>query len=357
MATTYGDILAALPAFRNQLFQEAQREADTLFHAPEGVMKAFAARPAALAFATPLTNVHATGAGVRVRGGQVVSDEPVIKVYVFDKFDLAADTPALMRSFNGLAVDVEVLPVQQALTVPADHRQRVRPIAGGVSIAPVNQPYVGTLGGFLRRTVNGVSQTFLLSNNHVLANVNTLPLGTAIAQPGPELGATAQAGDIFAALSAFVPILFPDERLQPVINRLDAAIALIPEEHVGQLALGQQFGIATYTPQVAVAVPGMRVVKSGRSTGVTRGIVTATRVSGVRVDYSDTNTPRIATFANAIEIVSNNGQPFSAPGDSGSFILDEATGRPVALLFAGDGRSTTACDLGDVCQQFQAFPV
>jgi hypothetical protein len=37
--------------------------------------------------------------------------------------------------------------------------------------------------------------------------------------------------------------------------------------------------------------------------------------------------------------------------------LDRDSGRPVALLFAGDGTTTTACDIGGVCQAFQAVPV
>lgn len=107
-----------------------------------------------------------------------------------------------------------------------------------------------------------------------------------------------------------------------------------------------------------VPVPGMRVIKSGRTTGVTTGVVTATRVNGVQVNYGTRISPRIATFNDTVQIVSDeDGKPFSSPGDSGSVILDFETGRPVALLFAGDGRTTTACDIGGVCKQFQAFPV
>jgi hypothetical protein len=252
------------------------------------------------------------------------------------------------------------LTMQRAMVAPppiADHRSRQRPVVGGVSIAPVNQDYVGTLGGFLRRAVNGMEQIFALSNNHVLADVNQLAIGTNIVQPGPELGVMLQPGDVFATLSAFVPIEFPLSRLQPVVNRVDAAIALIPQEYVGLIELGKQFGIPNYTPQLTVPLPGMRVIKSGRTTGVTRGVIKATHVNGVQVNYSDTHTPRVATFNSAITIIGDEGQPFSNPGDSGALILEEATGRPVALLFAGDGRTTTACDLGDVCQRFQAFPV
>ena len=51
------------------------------------------------------------------------------------------------------------------------------------------------------------------------------------------------------------------------------------------------------------------------------------------------------------------GTAFSRPGDSGSIILDKKSGQPVALLFAGDGVTTTACDLAAACQRFGVRPV
>lgn len=78
----------------------------------------------------------------------------------------------------------------------------------------------------------------------------------------------------------------------------------------------------------------------------------------MQINYGTLNAPRIATFNDTIEIISDDAsKPFSMPGDSGSVILDRDTGQPVALLFAGDGRTTTACDFGGVCRQFQALPV
>lgn len=356
----YGDVLCALRDYRTNLEQQTQEEVDRHFRMGGGVMSAFAARGGVAAFATPLSNVHATGVGVRVRKGRIMPDEFVIKVYVFDKMKLGNRTPSLMRSFNGVEVDVEPLPIQRALealreeepALPAQ-RERHRPIEGGLSIAPLNQFFVGTLGCFLRRVADGTEQFFALSNNHILADVNELPIGTSIVQPGPEV-APAAPGDVFAALSAFIPIQFPKSRMSPVVNRFDAAIAVVTD--VSRIRTGRIFGIDQYVPQVTTAVPGMRVIKSGRTTGVTTGTVTATRVNGTTVNYGTQSAPRITTFNDTIEIVGDAG-PFGAPGDSGSVILDSDSGRPVALLFSGDGLTTTACDLGGVCQQFQAFPV
>jgi hypothetical protein len=360
---SYGEVLAVLRDFRNDLAQQAQEEVEAQIGAG-ATMSAFTALGGTFAFATPLSNVHATGVGVRLRQGRVVAEEMVIKVYVFNKLQLGDQTPALTQEYNGVAVDVEPLPIQMALPrkmstatktarAPAQ-RQRHRPIVGGLSIAPLNESFVGTLGCFLRRMVGGTEQVFGLSNNHVMADTNRLPIGTSIVQPGPEVAPT-NSGDIFAAFSTFTPLQFPTTRLNPIVNRFDAAIAVVTD--LGLIRRGQIFRIKNYNPRLLTAVPGMRVTKSGRTTGVTTGVVMATRVNGVQVNYGTRTSPRIATFNDTIEIIGDNNRAFSAPGDSGAVILDRGTGRPVALLFAGDGRTTTACDLGAVCQQFQAFPV
>ncbi|MEO7768313.1 MAG: hypothetical protein ABIS01_12835, partial [Ferruginibacter sp.] len=207
----------------------------------------------------------------------------------------------------------------------------------------------------LHRVSNGVKQVFALSNNHVMADTNRLPIGTLLVQPGPEVG-PASPGDVFCALTAFVPIQFASGRLDPVVNIFDAAIAVVGDESL--IKTNSLLGISGYDPKVGVAVPGMRVIKSGRTTGVTTGIITATRVNGVQVNYGTRTAPRIATYNDTIQIVSDvDGKPFSLPGDSGSIIVDRDSGQPVALLFAGDGRTTTTCDLGGVCKQFNAFPI
>src|SRR5437773_1416387 len=118
----------------------------------------FAARGAFSAFATPLSNVHATGVGVRLRAGKVVDNDFVLKVYVFDKQDLGRQTPKITQgNFQGIGIDVEHLPVQHALaragtatalagTTPAQHQQRRRPVVGGIQISPLGANFVGTLG-------------------------------------------------------------------------------------------------------------------------------------------------------------------------------------------------------------------
>jgi len=192
----------------------------------------------------------------------------------------------------------------------------------------------------------------------VLADVDRLPLGTPIVQPGPEVPPfVTNPNDTFATLRRVIPIQFPTaENTQP-INRFDAAIANVTDGRL--VATGTMLGVPNYDPTVVVPPrPGMRVIKSGRTTGVTRGVVAAVAVDGVQVNYGTHSIPRIAVYDGTIEIVGTvANQPFSLPGDSGSVILEEDTGRPVALLFAGDGVNTTACDLGQLCRRLRAWPI
>jgi hypothetical protein len=361
--TTLGDVYAALPAFRVAL-QEKRLDEDLLSEAMVHAASVTNLRTPFSANSSPVDNIHATGVGIRVRDGDIVPGEFVIKVYVFNKSDLGSNTPELTRKFGDVDVDVEELPIQFALAkstrtkaartaaVP-ENRSKHRPIVGGVSIAPVNEGFVGTLGCFVRRRVAGSDQIFALSNNHVLADTNRLPLGTLIVQPGPETGPSSP-GDAFASLSEFIPIRFPTGRFSREANRFDAAIARVSD--LKAIKQGTMLGI-DYDPKLSTPQPGMQVMKSGRTTGVTHGVITATGVNSVQVNYGTRTNPIIATFNDTIEVVGQGGNPFSLPGDSGSVILEKSSGKPVGLLFAGDGHTTTACNIAGVCRHFQVSPI
>lgn len=405
---TFGEALAAIRPFRNELAVQAQfelqnhvvpllaRRRDLDLNGAVASPGATFAAPAGIAdFSTPLSNVHATGVGVRTREGKPVLGEFVLKVYVFERPKLDSETPTLLRdSYHGVPIDIEHLPIQQtrakkqgALTraktkgkgkgkakggAAAQHvaagaavaqhvavlpgqRQRIRQVVGGLSAAPLGTDYVGTVGGFLRGFLHDTERIYALSNAHVFADVDKLPPGTLITQPGPET-ASAMVGDVFATLTHALPIQFPGNGSGLLVsNFFDAAIAMVTDKSLIQQ--GKMYEIPTYNPELLAPVPGMRVIKMGRTTGRTSGTIHAIGVNGVRVNYGSMLAPRITVFNDTIEIVGDGPDPFSRPGDSGSFILEEATGRPVALLFAGDRITTTACDLGGVCRQFQAFPI
>src|SRR6185295_5755963 len=178
--------------------------------------------------------------------------------------------------------------------VPAQHQQRRRPVPGGVEIGPLGGNFVGTLGCFVRRGAGNSGPLFVLSNNHVLADVNRFPLGTQFTQPF-----SANPADVIATLSDFEPIRFPGPGSQPR-NVIDAAIAGVTDPRL--VVLGRMLNIARYTPQLLAPRPGMTVTKAGRTTGVTRGTIRAIRVRGVLVNYGTRQNPIIATFDNAITI-------------------------------------------------------
>jgi hypothetical protein len=97
------------------------------------------------------------------------------------------------------------------------------------------------------------------------------------------------------------------------------------------------------------------VAKIGRTTGVTRGRVTAFELDDVVVAYDIGN----VSFDNQIEIEGAGKGPFSDGGDSGSLIVDRA-GCAVAQLFAGsetggrNGRGLTyASPIGTVLRQLK----
>ncbi|WP_077001050.1 hypothetical protein [Variovorax sp. KK3] len=350
---TFGEALEALEEFRADLVQAQMSVA-----VPQAQAMAFSAM-AGEAAAGPLAHVHATGVGIRDDG------QFVVKVYMFDapSVQSASTVPVLSDARQGVAIDVEHLPVQVAfdrrasrksvaalVANPGQHQMRHRPVPAGVEIGPLGGKFVGTLGCFVRRGGDeGGGPLFILSNNHVLANVNRFPVGTPFTQPF-----SAASADTIASLSSFEPILFPAPGSQPR-NVIDAAIAVVQDPK--KIKTGAMLNIPNYTPQLLAPRPGMVVTKAGRTTGVTVGMIRAIRVRGVQVNYGTQQMPIIATFDNAITITGNANLPFSNPGDSGSVILEQKSGRPVALLFAGDGATTTACDVSAACARFNVHPV
>ena len=161
----------------------------------------------------------------------------------------------------------------------------------------------------------------MLSNNHVLANENRAKIGDLIIQPGVYDKGTKADG--VAALTGVVKY----RRHKP--NFLDAAFAALNSGVDCELArivgLGKLMGLgADFIEE------GTRVSKLGRTTGLTRGRVTAFELDNVGVEFD----VGLLHFNNQIEIESEDDTPFSLGGDSGSLIVD-ADRLGIALLFAG----------------------
>lgn len=191
---------------------------------------------------------------------------------------------------------------------------RVRPLRPGVSIAHVDVS-AGTLGAFV--TVGGAVHA--LSNYHVLAGSPRARAGDPVLQPGPADGGALPA-DRVGALAATVPLV-PGRTAA-----VDAAVALLDDP-----AVDPTFPVGAVTT-TAPALGGEQVEKTGRTTGVTRGRVTAIELDDVVVGYGEELGE--LRFDDQIEVESTGSGPFSRGGDSGSLVY-RTDGVALGLLFAG----------------------
>ncbi len=199
------------------------------------------------------------------------------------------------------------------------NRKTVRPLRIGVSIGHFKVT-AGTLGCFVTRRTDGA--LLVLSNNHVLANENAARAGDAILQRGAFDGGT-RPKDVAGKLAKFVRLKTSDA------NLVDCAVASIAPGIGANLRSIR--GIGTLAGQGADFLDeGTGVLKLGRTTGVTKGRVTAFELDNVVVGYDIGD----ISFNDQIEIEGTGDEAFSAGGDSGSLIVD-ADRRGVALLFAG----------------------
>jgi S1-C subfamily serine protease len=189
----------------------------------------------------------------------------------------------------------------------------------GISIGH-SQVTAGTLGGLVRdsgRQDNG--RRYILSNHHVLADHQGGQAGDAILQPGSFDGGRL-ADDRLARLTRAVPLRFGGAE-----NRVDAAIAEIEPADVLADVCGLGLPRGTRRP-----VRDLVVLKHGRTTGLTKGIITDVDAD-IQVDYDG----RTAFFVNSVVIRGlPETQPFSESGDSGALIFDSQQ-RACGLLFAG----------------------
>ena len=199
------------------------------------------------------------------------------------------------------------------------YRSRVRPLRPGASVGHYKIT-AGTIGAIATEKKSG--RSVILSNNHVLANENAAKAGDAILQAGAFDGGK-RPKDTVAKLTKFVNL----STKRP--NLIDAACAAVqktvavdPDNYEG---IGTLRGLRT-----DLVHPDLAVTKLGRTTGVTRGRISAIEVDGVVIEYDIGD----ISFDGQIEIESAGAGAFSAGGDSGSLILD-GDNRACALLFAG----------------------
>lgn len=213
-------------------------------------------------------------------------------------------------------------------------RRRNRPLRIGGSIGHTRVK-AGTLGCFVAPADSEDAQELILSNNHVLADENKAKKGASIVQPASADGG--QAGkDRVGSLVKFV-------RLRKRHNLVDAAVADLVEgvEYYYEFleGLGSIRGVRTDLPEI-----GEVVYKVGRTTGLTKGRISAVEMDALWVDYDMGS----LQFDQQLEIEPAGKEPFSLSGDSGSLIVDSRR-KAIGLLFAGnDADATYANPIGQV---------
>lgn len=297
-------------------------------------------------------NVVGVGIGYKISNGKKTKELAVVAMVDKKESKTALNgNDILPKSVAGTPTDViEVGRIEALVSRTAKHR----PAPGGVSIGHY-MITAGTLG--VAVTDNKSGAKVALSNNHVLANSNDADYGDPIYQPGPIDGGGVS--DKIATLLRYAPIYFGEDeptcdlaeayvrfgnwisslagashkvsakKYNPqAVNLVDAAIAMpltqdLLDDHI--IDIGQVFGVAD-------GYLGMKVVKSGRTTGTTRGSITLINAT-VDVNYGPN---KLARFTD--QFISG---PMSAGGDSGSLLVTD-TNEPhaVGLLFAGSNATT-----------------
>lgn len=282
-------------------------------------------------------NVSLIDVGFKSTLGQVNKSIVAIRVHVAKKFSReqlestvgGQATAPVPRTVGGFPTDIlegtyraHWLPngFGGRGTVHANRRlTRFEPLRGGISISRSGPYGAGTLGGVVFDRSSGAPM--VLSNWHVLvANWASRP-GLPLYQPAGMDGGT------------------PDDRVaryarDAMAVNLDAAVGYVEaSRHVSAL----QFEVGAVNGR-ARPEREMRVVKSGRTTGVTRGEITGTDGEmTMRYGYLNRRIRGIVTIDPL-----NGASELSQGGDSGSLYLDEQTRACVALHFAGSNQPERA---------------
>jgi len=287
---------------------------------------------------TAAVNPSVQGVGI---GNKIVhriaSEERSLQVYVDRKLP-----EQFLRPEHRIPDEIEGVPTDVVETgvfaigrrFPPIYQRRVRPAPAGVSLGHYKVS-AGTFGALVRHG----GETYLLSNNHVLANEGRGQVGDPVLQPGTYDGGRVDR-DTIAHLAEFA-------KLDPeATNAIDAAIAtpVVKDEVAPEiLNIGRVLGEAE--PEI-----GMAVRKSGRTTRLTRGRVSATDVT-LRVGYAGASLVFTDQF-----FIEGDPDRFSGAGDSGSVIVDDDR-RAVGLLFAGSPFVTVANRWSNVAKAFDVKPI
>ncbi len=318
-----------------------------------------------------LPNVIGMGIGYK-KNGRDEADEPAIIFFVDRKVpieSLGVDE-LIPRRIAGTATDVVEVGEIRFL----GRTERRRPAMPGVSIGHYRVT-AGTFGAVVKDRKS--SDLLILSNNHVLANASDgrdgrSKLGDPVFQPGSYDGGSED--DMIGRLVRFVPfsrynkdvnckvasmgLRAANAVLQSVRPSYQLRLETLGSTNLVDCALAQPVRPELISPEIMEIgringmgdiKPGLRIRKSGRTSGLTAGTVKAVKVSlNVTMGHGGKDVVRFNDQVMA--------EMKSQPGDSGSLIVDDEN-RAVGLLFAGSNEYTVFNPIQTVCDQLGVDPV
>jgi hypothetical protein len=302
-----------------------------------------------------LPNVVGTATGLRQQAGRT-TDETCIQVFVERKPPLEQlasweRVPEAVRGYEDESVRTDVIEI----TPPEAHvpdGARHRPVPGGCSIGPEATVSAGTLGGWACDLEDDT--VVLLSNNHVISNLDAMPAARRIVQPSRLDGGTLP-GDVVGSLKRHVPLATvanPPGKPLPPVTAVDAVIGSIDAERTDEVL---QIGPGIY--EVQAPAVGLSVQKRGRTTRLTKNGSVFSINGTFTIRYG--NGTRLGRVGNTFVVSSIDGNEFSSPGDSGSLVFNRTEGEvhgtfpALGLLYAGGTFDTgvpysLACDINAV---------
>ncbi|KEI00036.1 serine protease (plasmid) [Clostridium botulinum] len=270
------------------------------------------------------SNVVGVGLGYKVKNG-FCTFQKCIKVFVTEKVP-SNELPSadlVPPIYKGLMTDV----VDAGYFKPHSLTQKVRPVICGYSIGPQPIFGVGTLGCLV---TDGFSR-FILSNNHVLANFNSLAINTPILQPGVKDGGKAEA-DVVANLTKFIP-LRPVTTFRRPDNYADCAIARLTDKSIAS----PEIALAGNPKGVKPPKLNEYVKKVGKTSELTEG-----RITAINTTYTADYGTKDVLFKNQIVTTF-----LSQQGDSGAVLLD-VDNYVLGLIIGGTNTFTISNNISDV---------
>ncbi|EGO89287.1 hypothetical protein G8S49_07790 [Clostridium botulinum C] len=274
------------------------------------------------------SNVVGVGCGYKIKKG-FYTNQLCVQVFVSKKCpeNQLNSNDMIPLMYKGIPTDVK----ETGYFSPCSFNIKERPVPGGYGISANMSEIIGTAGCVVS---NGVSR-FVLGTNHVLSNVNMLPMKTPIVQPDYAHDGYAPT-DTFATLYKYIPLRFIKGEDRP-INLTDCAIGLLTKSNI----MSNKIAFIGKVSHIKSPKLNASVKKVGTTTEFTRGFITSTSAVVV-INY---NNGKRAFFKDQIFTTY-----MAQKGDSGAILVDD-NNFALGLLCGYSPNVTTFNRLSTVLEQ------